>query len=130
MLTRVVTLKYYIFVITNCLTITTLFFTKINFCCKFNFLTKILYYENLEPYGILLSINAVVSLATSLYSYYFSQWQLHSSVHLHCAFLHEHLPPQPLELLQPHSTSSVQAFEATGSLFRGYPHRRPLAFFA
>ena len=26
-------------------------FTKINFCCKFNFLTKFLYYENLEPYG-------------------------------------------------------------------------------
>ena len=33
-----------------------------------------------------------VHLATSLYSYYFSQWQLHSSVHLHCAVLHEHLP--------------------------------------
>ena len=47
-------------------------------------------------------------------SYYFSQLQLHSSVHFHCAFLHEHLPPHPLEVLQPHFTSSVHAFEATG----------------
>ena len=44
---------------------------------------------------------------------------LHSSVQFHWAFLHEHLAPQPLSLLQPRILSvhcSLQAAEESGSL--------------
>ena len=49
---------------------------------------------------------------------YFSHLQLQSSVHLQCAFLHEQFPPQPLALLHPHLTSSLQALLAMGRLFQ------------
>ncbi len=59
---------------------------------------------------------------------YFVQLQLQSSVHYHLAFLHEHLALQPLELLQPHLTSSVQAFEATGNVIHTGIHDVHSAF--
>ena len=55
---------------------------------------------------------------------YFVQLQLHNSVHFHCDFLHTHLPSQPLELLQLHFTSSVQALEATGRVIQTGDHFR------
>ena len=60
---------------------------------------------------------------------YSLQLQLHSSVHFHCVFLHEHLPPQPLEFLQPHFTSSVQTLEATGRVIHTGDHLHSLLNF-
>ena len=47
-----VTWQIAILILTNCYGITNLFFTEINFHWKSDLFTKILYYENLELYGI------------------------------------------------------------------------------
>ena len=47
---------------------------------------------------------------------YFLHLQLQSSVHFHFAFRHEHRVPQPLTLLHPHFTNSLQALEDTGNV--------------
>ena len=54
---------------------------------------------------------------------HFSQLHLQSSLHFQFAFLHEHLVLQPLTLLQPHFTSSEQAFEATSRVVHTGSHK-------
>ena len=70
------------------------------------YLFKILHFNYLKYYQTTKNAHAVAK-----------HWHPQSSVQFQPAFLHAHLPPHPLMLLQLHFTSSLQAFEATGNMF-------------